>query len=271
MTDNYWECMGLDKSPSEDCKEQRKEAYKRAHEIRKFEIELFWKRGTYYWAFILAAFTAHFALLSSLFNAERYPFSLCNVYSLPRLSLLALIITSLFCYFFSLCWVLMNKGSKFWQENWEKQIYALETEFSGSLYRTMLNTENKDDFCACTWSLKPYNYSVTKITALTSIVLAIASCFMNLFYVVIFALRLCKISSTVCFTKISVVHWICLIGAILAWLLIVVAVPCLTEGNKKKEQLKLLSCLRISVCRILACLTKGNKTEQQQVNKWRNI
>ena len=260
--------MGLDKSPSEDCKEQRKEAYKRAHEIRKFEIELFWKRGTYYWAFILAAFTAHFALLSSLFDVERYPFSLCNVYSLPRLSLLALMITSLFCYFFSLCWVLMNKGSKFWQENWEKQIYALETEFSGKLYGTMLEPENENDFCACTWSLKPYNYSVTKITALTSIVLAIASGFMSLFYVVIFVLRLCKRSSVDCFMKSSVVHWICLIGASLAWLLIVVAVPCLTEGNKKKEQLKLLSCLRIS---ILACLTKRNKTKQQQENEWRSV
>ena len=131
MGKKYWEKMGLspptkqninvegERSEKKERKE-RKEAYKRAHEIRQFETALFWTRGTYYWAFILAAFTAHFALLSSLFNAERYPFSLCNVYSLPRLSLLALIITSLFCYFFSLCWVLMNKGSKFWQENWEK-------------------------------------------------------------------------------------------------------------------------------------------------------
>ena len=125
MGKKYWGKMELS-APSEenpDKKAQKKEAYKRAHEIRQFEIELFWTRGTYYWAFILAAFTVHFALLSLLFDVEHYPFSLYNVYNLPRFSLVALIITSLFCYFFSLCWVLMNKGSKFWQENWEEQIY----------------------------------------------------------------------------------------------------------------------------------------------------
>ena len=244
MMDNYWDCMGLLSYPSVNCKKQRKEAYKRAHEIRQFEIQLFWTRGTYYWAFILAAFTAHFALLSLLFDVEHYPFSFYNVYNLPRFSLLALIITSLFCYFFSLCWVLMNKGSKFWQENWEKQIYMLENEFSGSLYRTMLDTENKDDFCACRWSLKPYNYSVTKITALTSVVLTIAAGLMSFFYVAVFAMRLSRISGIDCFRKCSIVHCICLSGAIFAW---------------------------ISIALAVSCSTKGNKNKKQQVNKWRNV
>ena len=244
MIDNYWECMGFPLDPSVNCKTQREEAYKRAHEIRQFEIELFWTRGTYYWAFILAAFTAHFALLSLLFDVEHYPFSLSNLYDLPRFSLVALIITSLFCYFFSLCWVLMNKGSKFWQENWEEQIYKLETEFSGSLYRTMLNTKKKGDFCACPLSLKAYNYSVTKITALTSVVLTIAAGCMSLFYVVLFAMRLCGISGIDCFRKCSIVHCICLSGAIIVWILIAVVVP---------------------------CRTKGNKNEKQQINEWRNV
>ena len=249
MTDNYWECMGLLPDPSVDCKKQRKEAYKRAHEIRQFEIELFWTRGTYYWAFILAAFTAHFVLLHILFSScisssGCLPLSECELCNLPGVYLFALIITALFCYFFSLCWVLMNKGSKFWQENWEEQIYKLETEFSGSLYRTMLNTENKEDFCYCPLRLKPYNYSVTKITALTSVVLTIAAGCMSLFYVVLFALRLWRISGIDCFRKCSIVHCICLSGAIIVWILIAVVVP---------------------------CRTKGNKNEKQQINKWRNV
>ncbi|MBC6720693.1 hypothetical protein [Treponema sp. Marseille-Q4130] len=243
MNDNFWECMGLLPDPSINCKAQREEAYKRAHEIRQFEIELFWKRGTYYWAFILAAFTAHFALFNFLFTEKYRPLSLSAVYNLPRLSLLALIITSLFCYFFSLCWVLMNKGSLFWQKTWEEKIYELEYKFSGNLYRTMLNTENSD-FDYCPLSLKAYNYSVTKITLLTSIVLTIVSGLMSLFYAVIFALRLCKISSVDCFMNFSIVYWICLAGAISVYFLIAGVVSCLTEGNK---------------------------TKQQQVNKWRSV
>ena len=47
-----------------------------------------------------------------------------------------------------------------------------------------------------------------------------------------------------CFRKCSIVHCICLSGAIFAWILIAVVVPCRTKGNKK---------------------------EKQQVNKWRNV
>lgn len=122
MNDNYWKCIGLVPPPSlfKKDKEQREEAYRRAHEIRQFEIQLFWTRGTYYWAFILAAFTAHFTLLSPLLTGDPPLLSLSQVYNLPRFSLFALTVTAFLCYFFSLCWVLMNKGSKFWQENWEE-------------------------------------------------------------------------------------------------------------------------------------------------------
>jgi lipopolysaccharide export LptBFGC system permease protein LptF len=41
---------------------RRAEALKTAHDIRKFEIELYWKRATYFWTFIAAAFAGYFAL-----------------------------------------------------------------------------------------------------------------------------------------------------------------------------------------------------------------
>lgn len=63
-------------------------AYKQAADIRKFEIDLFWKRGTYYWAFILAAFTAHFALLGMIFSTfskdVNKELSLKNMCDLPQ-------------------------------------------------------------------------------------------------------------------------------------------------------------------------------------------
>ena len=43
-------------------------AFNIAHEIRRFEIELFWKRGTYFWAFILASFTAYFATIDKILD-----------------------------------------------------------------------------------------------------------------------------------------------------------------------------------------------------------
>ena len=248
MGKKYWGKMELpapssEENPDKEAQKEevhkkRKEAYKRAHEIRQFEIQLFWTRGTYYWAFILAAFTAHFALLSLLFDVEHYPFSLYNLCNLSRFSLLALIITSLFCYFFSLCWVLMNKGSKFWQENWEEQIYTLEKEFSGNLYQTILNTKKKGDFCACPLSLKAYNYSVTKITLLTSIMLTIVAGIMVLVYIVILFLsftKKCRVDFSCWSTCLCCSSLICIIA-----LLVIVSVSwfaCnITMGNKKKVQ-----------------------------------
>ena len=117
---NYWKQMKIDASDATKNElEKRKEAYEKAHDKRKFEIGLFWQRATYYWAFILAAFTAHFALIGMLFGNENRDFSISELYKLPGFSLFALAVTAFFCYFFSLCWVLMNKGSKFWQKNWE--------------------------------------------------------------------------------------------------------------------------------------------------------
>ena len=162
------------------------EAYKQAADIRKFEIELFWKRGTYYWAFILAAFTAHFALLGMIFSTfskdVNKELSLKNMCDLPGLSLFALAITAFFCFFFSLAWTLVNKGSKFWQKNWEAHIDMLEGSVTGKLHETYLNTNLKSEFNSCPFAVQPYDYSVTKITTLTSILLTIVSSLLFISY-----------------------------------------------------------------------------------------
>ncbi|PNK72626.1 hypothetical protein CEQ35_000035 [Yersinia enterocolitica] len=43
---------------------------------------------------------------------------------------------------FSYGWFLVNKGSKFWQENWEFHIDRLEDEITGPLYKTVLHRQN---------------------------------------------------------------------------------------------------------------------------------
>lgn len=42
-----------------------KAAFDQVSDIRKFEIELYWKRATYFWALIAVAFAGYFSILAS--------------------------------------------------------------------------------------------------------------------------------------------------------------------------------------------------------------
>lgn len=163
-------------------KKKIKSAFKLAHDVRKFEVELFWKRGTYYWAFILGSFTAYFYTLNKFFDEESL--SIKTFLNLSVLEKLILLIISCISFLFSLAWVLINKGSKFWQENWEQHINMTEEIISGNLYKTFLNT-NSNIFNQSPLSKKPYDYSVTQITTVTSIILMILSFCISAFHLTI--------------------------------------------------------------------------------------
>ncbi len=98
-------------------------ALEHALDIRKFEIELYWKRATYFWTFIGATLAGFFAV-QNFEDPTRQDLSVI-------LSCLGLV--------FSFSWVLVNRGSKFWQENWEKHVDMLEDETTGPLYKTVLS------------------------------------------------------------------------------------------------------------------------------------
>jgi hypothetical protein len=129
--------------------EKKKVAFEKAHDIRKFEIDLYWKRATYFWAFIASTFTAYFILIASdkINNVELYVFLVTSIGII-----------------FSLGWYLVNRGSKHWQLNWEKIIDQIEDDISGPLMKTTWNNENK--FCNLTLSNK---YSVSKINQIISL------------------------------------------------------------------------------------------------------
>ena len=116
-------------------KKKRRKALERAWTTRNFEIELIWKRGTYFWAFTASAFAAYFAIVGS----EKI------LTSSPQLEYIIICIGLIL----SLSWTLVNKGSRNWQRNWEGHIDRLEELVTGPLYRTI------KDF--------PQNHSVTKI------------------------------------------------------------------------------------------------------------
>ncbi|KPG01881.1 hypothetical protein IP86_01990 [Rhodopseudomonas sp. AAP120] len=130
----------------------REEALKQALDIRKFEIELYWKRATYFWAFIAASFAGYFVL-------QKDAADLANTY-----------IVSCLGFLFSLAWYLVNRGSGTWQRNWEGHVDLLEDEIMGPLYKTLINRRT---YKWCNLA-EPYPYSPSRINNILALGVTIA-------------------------------------------------------------------------------------------------
>jgi hypothetical protein len=133
---------------------RRECAYRTALQIRQFEIELYWKRATYFWTLIAASFAGYFALASSDRSGTHSGL-------LFLVSCIGLVLST--------GWYLVNRGSKYWQQNWESHVDALEDEFAGPLYKTTIANEE-----FCWW--KPhdgYPFSVSRVNQLISLFLAL--------------------------------------------------------------------------------------------------
>jgi formate hydrogenlyase subunit 3/multisubunit Na+/H+ antiporter MnhD subunit len=133
---------------------RRERAYKLALEIRQFEIELYWKRATYFWTLLAATFAGYLALASSDKSATH-----------PNL----LFLVSCIGLVLSTSWYLVNRGSKYWQENWERHVDSLEDEFAGPLYKTTISNERFRWYKF--W--EGYPFSVSKVNQLTSLFVAL--------------------------------------------------------------------------------------------------
>jgi len=95
-----------------------------ALDIRKFEIELYWKRTTYFWTLIVVLFTGFILVKSGKSGHENLIF---------LISCIGLVLST--------GWYLVNRGSKYWQENWERHVDILEEKVIGSLYKTTIAKE----------------------------------------------------------------------------------------------------------------------------------
>lgn len=69
-----------------------------ALDIRKFEIELYWKRATYFWTFIGAALAGYALVYAKAETKNSW----------------LLLVFSCLGFLFSIAWYLVNRGSKFW-------------------------------------------------------------------------------------------------------------------------------------------------------------
>ena len=135
---------------------KQKEALERAWKNRDFEIELYWKRATYFWGFIAAAFAGYFIIVSNEINFIQAEYIIICL-----------------GFIFSLAWYFANIGSKKWQENWEKHIDMLEDEITGPIYKTVLDKPafsvskvnlRISQFVASTWIILAINYWVQNIS-----------------------------------------------------------------------------------------------------------
>jgi len=134
----------------------RENALKKAWKVRNFEIDKFWQRSAFFWGFIALIFTGYFTIVTGKHNKEAI-----SMYLDFYLILLGLI--------FSVAWFLVIRGSKQWQENWEKHIDYLEDEITGPLYKTIYY--KGETF-----------YSVSRIISILAVVVIVTWVFLLLRY-----------------------------------------------------------------------------------------
>lgn len=137
---------------------KHKAALQFALETRKLEIELYWKRATYFWTFIAVTF-AGYGLAQRIDGEDKefISFFLC-------------------CLGFVLAsgWVFVNRGSKQWQENWEHHVDHLENDVMGPLYKITMPRSKPEGL----WEwvdfvfVGPSKHSVSKINQLISMYIA---------------------------------------------------------------------------------------------------
>lgn len=148
---DYDRAFGINRELAPDPK-RGTHALELALDIRKFEIELYWKRATYFWAFLALTLASYFGLLTS----DKIP---------PEVRSESLLIVSCLGVVFSVAWYFVNRGSKFWQENWEQHVALLEDSSVGPLYKTVLNSA--DNRFANLFG--PFPFSVSRLNQILSL------------------------------------------------------------------------------------------------------
>ena len=201
----YKQRFGIGPGKKHD-KDKMRAAYKKAWECRDFEIDKFWSRATYFWGFIAAIFAGYIAVVNS--SSSSISEQSVDTHLDVVLLMLGLV--------FSFAWLLVIKGSKQWQENWEAHIDMLEDEITGPLYKTVYCKKGK-----------PF-YSVSKISECMAKVVIVAWVILLFNYIISFLEQsgLCIINF---FTKDSFITFVIVVGGIVS--IILLFTKCKSAGN----------------------------------------
>lgn len=127
------------------------DALKVALDERARELDFYWKRTTYAWTLNGAVFAGYFAMANA---------------AAPKQELLGPV--GCLGFVSSVAWWCLNRGSKYWQENWELQVDLLEIERHGPLHRI---NPDPDQYSLLDAS-RAYPFSVTKVNQHLSLFVA---------------------------------------------------------------------------------------------------
>lgn len=119
------------------------EVYKLIVEIRKFEIDNFWKRTLFFWGALAIIIAGYFS---------------------AKVNLEYLIFASITGFFYSMIFSLGLRGSKYWQEHWERTASTYEKGIGLKLFRWDLGKEIREENEDVFFLLRPYKHSVSKLT-----------------------------------------------------------------------------------------------------------
>jgi hypothetical protein len=133
--EDYNKNFGVNEQPVDSSQKpgKQEQALERAWITRNYEIDKFWQRSQFFWVFIAFVFGAYGAVK---INKESPIYA-----TIPYIDLYLILLGGIV----SVAWLLVIKGSKFWQENWEAHIDHLEDAITGPLHKTVY-TKGKDAF-----------------------------------------------------------------------------------------------------------------------------
>lgn len=181
------------------------EALKIALDTRKFEIELYWKRANYFWLFIASIFVGYYSTLKT-----NDPLNFENI----AIALLG--------YITSVCWLCVNRGSKFWQENWERNIELLSRKMGYPIFGLIACGK----YSATDFKSK-YPYSVSKVNQFVN-------CIVVLFWTIIVIYRSMNLTTTNC----NCAKYLCVLIALLILIVLFVFIHWFSKSfvtSRKKE------------------------------------
>lgn len=167
-TDKYNKYFGITKFTIRPT-DKHIRAFSQVADIRKFEIDMYWKRAAYFWTIIAVTFTGFFALSAS----SSFPYKDLFLLLLSNMGLV-----------FTFSWYLVNRGSKYWQENWGNHLDHMEDKITGPLYKTILErpkVSNKKNNKIDHFFTGPSKLSVSKINQWVAIYI----CFIWFFLIMI--------------------------------------------------------------------------------------
>ncbi|MCW1931767.1 hypothetical protein OKW52_05690 [Pararhodobacter zhoushanensis] len=100
---------------------------------------MYWRRSAYLWTLQGAALAGLAVILSTgPLNEECLPIAPQTSGHCHLVWVRSVVIVAIWCFgvFTAFAWLLLLRGAKFWQNNWERHVDFIEDRISGAIYKT---------------------------------------------------------------------------------------------------------------------------------------